>query len=168
MRLTLISIFTFSCYFSLAQSHAYLLLDRRWLKPAVETDTVTATNLSTGFFPIYTKDLDTLISLLSEFKNLKKDGLSRKFYYSEDFKTERIEFIIENIRRTYGDGYEINLISKGSFGQPTLKLADPRNNLPENEKTIRLFLSYLQATKDNLNKPIKSKKNNQRHNPLNN
>ena len=146
----------------------YLLLDRRWYKPAIEADTVTRENLSDGLFPIDKRDIDTLVTLVSRFKNLKKDGLNRKFYYSEDFKTERFEITVENIKRTYGDGYEINLISKGPFGQLTLKLSDPRNNLPANEKVIRLFIEYLEKTKENLSKPHGNKRKNSKNNPLNN
>ena len=150
------------------QSQTFLLLDRRWYKPAIESDTVTHIHLSDGLFPIYKSDLDSLIFLTSKFKNLKDDGLARKFYYSENFKTERFEFEIENIKQTYGDGYEINLISKGPFGTPTLKLSDPRNSLPANEKVVRLFISYLNRIKKDLSKPPKDKRKNSRNNPLNN
>lgn len=156
--------FTIMCS---VKAQTYLLLDRRWYKPAIEVDSVTRENLSNGLFPVYKEDLDTLITLLSKFKNLKTDGLTRKFYYSEDFKTERFEFAIENIKRTYGDGYEINLISKGTFGKPTLKLSDPRNNLPANEKVIKLFLAYLEKTKENISKPV-DKRRSAKNNPLNN
>ncbi len=162
---SLVMMFLFIYGYSSAQT--FLLLDRRWYKPALETDTVTRENLSDGLFPIYRSDLDSLITLASKFKNLKNDGLTRKFYYSEDFKAQHFEFVIENIKRTYGDGYEINLISKGDFGQPILKLSDPRNNLPANEKVIRMFIHYLEKTKENLSKP-NGKKRNAKNNPLNN
>lgn len=41
------------------KSQTYLLLDRRWYKPAIEIDTVTRENLSNGLFPIHKQDLDT-------------------------------------------------------------------------------------------------------------
>jgi hypothetical protein len=150
------------------RAQTYLLLDRKWHKPAIESDTVTRANLSDGLFPIYRQDIDTLLLLVSKFKNLKSDGLRRKFYYSPDFKTDRFEFEIENIKRTYGDGYEINLISIGSYGRPTLKLSDPRNNLPENERVIRAFISYLERTKKNMLKQSRDRKLNSKNNPFNN
>lgn len=164
-------IFIFLLLISMTSSvygQRFLLLDRKWHKPAIEADTVTRDDLSDGLFPIYRQDLDTLLILVSRFKNLKNDGLNRKFYYSADFKTDRFEFEIENIKRTYGDGYEINLVSKGYFGQPTLKLADPRNNLPANERLIRIFISYLEKTKVNLLNPPTDKKFNKRGNSFNN
>ena len=94
--------------------------------------------------------------------------MSRKFFYSEDFKTSHLLVTIENIKRTFGNGYEINLISDGPFGQNTLKLCDPRNNLPQNEKVVRLFLKYLIRTKHDLNKPVRDKKYNSKNNPLDN
>jgi hypothetical protein len=138
------------------QAQNFVLLDRRWTKPVILTDSVTRANLSDGWYPIYRSELDTLVLLVEKLRNLKDDGLSRKFYYSQDFKTEHLEFVIENIKRAYGDGYEINLISKGPFGQNTLKLSDPRLNLPENQKVIRSFLHYLLRTKKQLEKTAKS------------
>ena len=71
--------------------------------------------------------------LIDKFTNLKDDGLTRKFYNTDDFKTSHISFEIESIKRVYGDGYDINIISKGSFGQTILKIADSKYSLKENE-----------------------------------
>ncbi|MFN0081996.1 MAG: hypothetical protein ACKVOM_05710 [Ferruginibacter sp.] len=152
--------------FSEIKSQDFLLMDRRWYKPAVSTDTVTKNNLSEGFYPIYVGDLDSLIIFLDRLKNLRKDGLNRKFYYSEDFKTQHLEFKIENIKRAYGDGYEINLVSNGPWGSTTLKLSDPSLLLPDNQLVIRNFLRYTKQIKKDLNKPIKKKKSNSLNNPL--
>lgn len=150
------SILTFSIgllIFSIAaKSQTFVLLDRSWAKPVQIADTVTRDTLSSGWYPIYKTELDTLITLVEKLKNLRDDGLKRKFFYSEDFKTEHLEFVFENIKRAYGDGYEINLISKGSFGQNTLKLSDPRLNLLDNQATIRSFLKYLQKAKKEIAK----------------
>jgi hypothetical protein len=134
------------------KSQTFLLLDRRWNKDAVFTDSVTRQNLSDGWYPIFQDELDTLIVLTDKLKNLKDDGMKRKFYYSEDFKTKNLEFVIENIKRAYGDGYEINLISSGPFGKNTVKLSDPRELLDVNQKVIRAFLAYLKRTQKNLTK----------------
>jgi hypothetical protein len=152
MKIRLFFIIAFLDILSIAKSQTFVMLDRRWIKTAQLTDSVTRNNLSDGWFPVYNAELDSLIILVDKLKNLKKDGLNRKFYYSEDFKTEHLEFIIENIKRAYGDGYEINLITKGPFGQNTLKLSDPRLTLPDNQSMIRSFLKYLQKTKKDLSK----------------
>lgn len=128
----------------------FLLLDRKFHQISKVVDTVIRQDFSDGLFPIYLKDLDSLILLTENFYNLKKDGLSRKFYYPDDFKCENFSFVIENIKRTYGDGYDINLISASILGNPILKLSDSREKLPANQKNIRDFLSYLKSQKKNL------------------
>ena len=163
-KIAFISCLILSSHFCKAQT--YLLLDRRWYEPAVITDSVTRGQLSEGWFPIYKTELDSLLTLVGKLKNLKDDGLNRKFFYSEDFKTEHLVFQIENIKRTYGDGYEINLVNKGTFGTITLKLSDPKLLLTENQRTVRGFLTYLNRTKADLEKPIKRKKKNTKSNPL--
>jgi hypothetical protein len=37
---------------SIAKSQTYILLDRRWYKPAILVDSVTRTNLSDGWYPV--------------------------------------------------------------------------------------------------------------------
>ena len=149
-----------------SKAQTYLLLDRRWYNPAITTDTVTRSQLSDGWFPIYKSELDSLIILVDKLKNLRDDGLNRKFYYSEDFKAGHLVFQIENIKRAYGDGYEINLISNITLGSNTLNLSDPKLLLTENQKTVRAFLSYLKRTKADLDKPLKNKKKSSKNNPL--
>lgn len=160
---SLISVFMLYGYTTTAQTYA--LLDRRWYKPAIFTDSITRENLSEGLYPIYISDLDSLITLVDKFKNIKQDGFDRKFYYAEDFKTEHCIFKIENIKRAYGDGYEINLISTTPFGSNSLKISDPGTKLPQNQAIIRAFLSYLKLTKKNLENPKKNKRKNS-NNPL--
>ena len=166
MKIIIVIIFILVGINQTVKSQAFLLLDRRWYNPAENTDSVTRQNLSDGLFPIYKQELDTLISLINKFKDLKDDGLNRKFFYSEDFKTNHLKFEIENIKRAYGDGYEINLISTGSFGSITLKLSDPKLLLTENQKVVRGFLKYLYRIKKDLDKPTKRKKKNNDSNPL--
>jgi hypothetical protein len=135
-----------------SKTQTFLLLDRRWSKEAFLTDSVTRQDLSNGWYPIYKEELDTLIIFVDKLKNLKNDGLTRKFYYSDDFKGPNLKLVIENIKRAYGDGYEINLISSGPFGENTIKLANSKELLDVNQKTIRNFLAYLNRTKKNISK----------------
>ena len=130
-----------------ATAQTYALLDRRWHKEAILTDTITRQNLTDGWFPVYKNDIDSLIILVNKLKYLRKDGLERKFYYAGDFKTEHNTFQIDNIKRSYGDGYEINLTCTTVIGSNTLKLADPKLTLIKNQELIRAFLDYLELTK---------------------
>ena len=148
MRFILLIIY--SLIITTAKSQKFLLLDRKLQYISKVADTVTRQDLSDGLFPMYLKDLDSLILLTEKFYNLKEDGLTRKFYYSEDFKCLNFSYVIENIKRTYGDGYDINLISSNILGSPTLKLSDSREKLPVNQKNMRDFLSYLKMQKKKL------------------
>lgn len=130
----------------------FMLLDRKAHQKVTLTDSVSKKHLSDGYFPVYAAEYDSLIILIDRFKNLRQDGLSRKFYSSEDFKTEHITFKIESIRRAYGDGYDINVISNGPFGQAILKIADSRNSLNENQHSINGLLSYLKSRKKEIDK----------------
>lgn len=142
-----------------AAAQTYALLDRRWYKDAIFTDTITKADLTDGWFPIYTSELDSLYTLINKFKNIRSDGVNRKFYYANDFKTEFCTFQIENIKRAYGDGYEINVVSNTPIGANTLKIADPDKKLTGNQDYIRALISYLNVTRKNLSDPKKRKKN---------
>lgn len=152
MKKNILLTFIFLVIYININAQSYLLLDRRWDKEAILTDSVTRQNLSDGWYPIYKEELDTLIVLVSRLKNLRDDGLSRKFYYSEDFKAPHIKLVIENIKRAYGDGYEINLISSGPFGENTVKLSDSRELLDVNQRTVRAFLAYLKKIQKKITK----------------
>jgi hypothetical protein len=152
MKKILLFILSAQCIYISINAQKFLLLERRWSKDGILTDSVTRQNLSDGWFPVYRADLDTLIMLADRLKNLKKDGLKRKFYYSGDFRSLHLKFDIENIKRTYGDSYEINLTSYGTFGEATVKLSDPRELLGTNQKAIRTFLFYLKRNSKNLSK----------------
>lgn len=150
-----------------AAGQTYALLDRRWIKPVILTDTIQKADLNQGLFPIYKSDIDTLIELVSSFKNLNKSGLNREFFNADNFKTEHFEFLISNFKRAYGDSYDITFISYTPCSKTILKLSDPDQLNPTNQQTVRFFLSYLKQAKKDLNKPEKKKKNNTKNNPYN-
>ena len=158
MKKIVFLIFILLTFESTTYAQTFILLDRHWGKKAILTDSVTRENLSNGWYPIYKDELDSLITRVDKLRNLKDDGLHRKFYYSEDFKTDHLEFVIENIKRVYGDGYEINLISTNPQGKTIIKLSDPRLLLTDNQKVIRTFLGYLKKTKKDIGKSTKNKR----------
>jgi len=108
--------------------------------------------LNAGYFPVYKSEFDSMILMIDKFRNLRDDGLNRKFYNSTDFKTSHITFQIESIRRVYGDSYDINMVSSGPFGQTILKISDQKFSLNENEHSIRGLLSYLKSRKKEIDK----------------
>jgi hypothetical protein len=155
-----------SCISLCAISQTFALLDRRWEKPVIISDTITKEYLNQGLYPIYKEDLDTLIILVDKFKNLNKSGLNREFFNADNFKTEHFEFQVSSFKRAYGDSYDITLLSITPFSKTSLKLSDPTKLNPENQKVIRLFLQYLKQAKKDILKPAKKKKNNTKNNPL--
>ena len=94
MKKIILLICLFQCLDTNINAQSYLLLDRHWDKSAILTDSVTRQNLSDGWYPMYKDELDTLIILVNRLKNLRDDGLSRKFYYSEDFKAPHLKLVI--------------------------------------------------------------------------
>lgn len=150
-----------------ATGQTFALLDRRWIKPVILTDSIQKADLNQGLFPIYKADIDTLIELVSKFKNLNKSGLNREFFNADNFKTERFEFLISNFKRAYGDSYDITFVSITPGSKTILKLSDPSQLNPVNQQTVRFFLSYLKQAKKDLNKLDKKKKNNTKGNPYN-
>lgn len=141
-----------------ASAQTYILLDRNWTKSPIITDTITKEHLNKGWQPIYKNDLDTLINLVSNFKNLNKAGLNREFFNAENYKTDRYEFLISNFKRAYGDSYDISFISFTPGTKTIIKLSDPGQLNPVNQQTVRQFLAYLKYSKKQINKPTGKKK----------
>jgi hypothetical protein len=130
----------------------FILLDRKVHQKVTVTDTVTRQHLNAGYFPVYKSEFDSMILMIDKFRNLKDDGLERRFYNTADFKTSHITFQIESIRRVYWDSYDINMVSSGPFGQTVLKISDQKFSLNENERGIRGLLSYLKSRKKEIDK----------------
>lgn len=158
MRKIILIVITFIATNNFCDAQTYILLDRTWQKPAILTDTITKEHLNKGLYPIYKSDIDTLIILVGEFKNLNKSGLNRQFFNAENFKTDRFEFLISNFKRAYGDSYDVTMVSYTGSSKTILKLSDPTQLNPVNQQTVRQFLSYLKETKKLINKPAKKKK----------
>lgn len=151
MKKAILLLLCLTAFLTNASSQDYLLLDRNWKKPATIADSFTKDDINNGRYPIYKADLDSLIIITKEFRNLKNDGINRRYFNPELMKAGNFHYTIDNIRRTYGDGYEINLVSNVPDGSYTLKLSDSRLLLPKNQEWIRKFISYLELTKKSLN-----------------
>jgi hypothetical protein len=145
-------IFILIIFANSVNAQKYLLLDRHWDKPAILSDSITKAHLSIGLLPIYKNDLDTLILLVGRFKNLNKSGLNREYFNAEEFRTDRFEFTISNFKRAYGDSYDLAFISYAGGTKATLKLSDPTQLNPVNQKVVREFLDYLKSIKKKLGK----------------
>lgn len=58
-----------------ASGQTYILLHRAWDDVPIFTDTITKEHLNKGYQPIYKAELDSLIALISQFKNLNDAGI---------------------------------------------------------------------------------------------
>ena len=119
-----------------------MILDWVPHKKVFLTDSVEMEALSAGQFPIYKNEFDSLVLLIDKFDNIKEDGIKRKFYNQDEFKTAHLSFEIENIKRTYGDAYDISMISKGPWGKTVLKVSDSKFTLLTNQHNINGMRAY--------------------------
>ena len=120
----------------------YTLLERGQHREPVFSDTVTKENIKTGYWPIYTEDLDSLLKFVGTFRQLKNVGLQRTYFDNDDFKTANISFDIINIRHAYGDMYNIDIISNTENGSYKLRLA----NEADGNYTTQYFINDFTIT----------------------
>lgn len=60
MKLKFCSLFIFITFLQILSvtGQTYALLDRRWIKPVILTDTIQKADLNQGLFPIYKNDIE--------------------------------------------------------------------------------------------------------------
>ena len=121
----------------------YTLLERGWHSEPLFTDTVTKENVKTGYWPVYTSDLDSLLQFVGTFRKLNKHGLKRTYFNNEDFKTANIFFDIANIRHAYGDMYNIDITSTIENGNYKLRLANEADGIYITQQFINDFYDYI-------------------------
>jgi len=145
----------------------YTLLERGWHRDPVFTDTITKDNIKTGYWPVYTSDLDSLLKFVGIFRKLNKHSLKRTYFNNEDFKTVNISFDITNIRHAYGDLYNIDITSNTESGNYKLRLANETDGIYTTQSFINDFYDYIKKTikareklkkKNSINKDIYSGK----------
>jgi hypothetical protein len=110
-------------------------------------DTVTQKDFNKGWFPIYSSEMDTFISMIEKFENLFKLGLKRMTFNLKDLSTDHLEFIITNVKKAYADRYDITIISEIDAIKTSLKLCDADNPNKMNEEKIKAFIAHLKRNK---------------------
>ncbi len=121
----------------------YTLLERGWHREPLFTDTATKDQIKTGYWPVYTVDLDSLLKFVGTFRKLNKHSLKRTYFNNDDFKTNNISFDITNIRHAYGDLYNIDITSTIETGTYKLRLANEADGIYITQDFIRDFYSYI-------------------------
>lgn len=142
---TAFTVYTFFLINTFAQKN-YVLLDRAYHKQAIYTDTISKENIKIGYFPIYSNQLDSLLTIVGTFKKLGKQGLSRPYFNNDDYKTSSITLEISNSHHAYGDKYDIDVISHTEQGEYRLKLSDVSQSSYLTDIYIKSFYNYLSWT----------------------
>lgn len=122
----------------------YTILERGWERTPVFTDTVTKHFTSTGGFPVYTSDLDSLLKFVGVFRNLNKLSLKRAYFNSDDFRADHLFFYILNVKHAYGDLYDIEITSELPTGTYKMKLISEKGDIRGNKLYINLFYKYIE------------------------
>ena len=86
-------------------------------------------------------------------------GLNKTYINESDYATGHLSFKIQNIEGTYGDRYDITLISKIGSESYALRLNHPDWTLATNKQKIKNLIQYLkniqQLISSNKLKPYK-------------
>ncbi len=124
----------------------FVLLNRSYYKDAVFVDSITKEYTSTGYFPIQANQLDSFLTLVGQFRKLFKQGMDRKYFNNDEFKTSSIIFDISTSTHTYADRYDIDIISFTGQGTYKMKLSDLGDSESTTDKYIEAFYDYLKKT----------------------
>ncbi len=133
----------------------YTLLERGWHREPLFTDSITKENIKTGYWPVYTSDLDSLLKYVGTFRKLNRHSLNRTYFSNDDFKTANLSFDITNIRHAYGDMYNIDITSSTENGTYKLRLANEADGIYTTQEFINDFYSYIKKAIKSRDKPKK-------------
>lgn len=130
--------------FSSAQK--YTLIDKGWERSAQYVDTVTKAQLQDGWYPVYSSEVDSLITLISSLKTLFNKGMKRTYLDNNSYQTKNIQFDITNVQKAYGDRYNIIIISTTDAAKVKFRLSNPDYTNRINQQRIKIFLDYLEKS----------------------
>ncbi|RYY50459.1 MAG: hypothetical protein EOO06_03910 [Chitinophagaceae bacterium] len=145
MKFALVILFLSSAFTAAAQSK-FILIDRGYERPALFTDSIDVKLTKKGYFPIHYDQLDSLLTIVKEFDNLNKDGQKRRYFDEDEYKTVSLKVSVANVKRAYGDLYNIELTSMMPAGDYKLMISDASNTAYVNKIDINHFISYLKTT----------------------
>lgn len=121
----------------------FALIDKGWHRPIMYVDSVTDNQLQNGWYPVYKEDMDSLITLINNFKNLLHKGMKRTYINNDVYQTKNIKFDITNVQKAYGDRYDIVMISDIKTAVVKFRLSNSDYPNKYNEQRIKNFLGYL-------------------------
>ena len=126
-------------------SQSYILIDRQLSWSSYLTDSVNQ-KISITYFPIFKNDLDTLIKKVELLGDISKLGLNKVFLDETNYSIPNLTFKINSVPGSYGDKYDILLISNIGEHKFTFRLSNPEEDAITNKRTLQNFLNNLRVT----------------------
>ena len=136
----------------IAQKQA--LIDRSFKNPILFTDSVTISQVSSNYFPVAVKDLDSLVANLSYLKGTLT-SLQRAKFKSYKLKCGNTEINIKTVPHAYGDSYDILLLTSVNNINAEYLLADNKSLNKKAIKNIDSFINFIKKDKQLIIKEFK-------------
>ena len=124
----------------IAQKHA--LIDRNFKKPILFTDSVTIGQVSSNYFPIAVKDLDSLLANLTFLKN-SLSSIERAKFKSYKLKAGNTAIKVVTVPHAYGDSYDILLLTPINNINAEYLLSENTSLNKKAIKKINAFISFI-------------------------
>jgi len=135
-------LFLLFCKSSILKSQDIVLVNREFHWNSYLSDTVN-NKIAQEYFPIYKSEIDSLLFKVTPLLDLTKMGLNKTYINESDYATGHLSFKIRNIEGSYGDRYDITLISKIDKETYAIRLNHPDWTLATNRQKIRNLIQYL-------------------------
>jgi hypothetical protein len=143
MRQFLLSCLLFP-FFGLSQHYA--LIDKKLKLPILYTDSVTVEQISSGWFPIENKHIDTLVADLYYLKDML-DVRQRSKMKSFELRASNSVIHTDRVPFAYGDRYNARMSAQCGEVTASMLLTTPGESNKTNLKSIMRLLSYLKSNR---------------------
>lgn len=124
-------------------SQRIALIDNNLKLPVLYTDSLTLTQISRGYFPIYVAAYDTLYTAIKYLQGFLSEGVHRAKMNSFELKVGQSVIKVLTVKKAYGDGYDISISTNMDNIASIFKLADSRDTNKSNARKLGRLLAYL-------------------------
>jgi hypothetical protein len=130
---------SFICSLQSLSAQEIILLDRKWKQPVQQVDTLTFALLQNGYFPVYKRDMDTMISILEMI--VEKQVQQKKFKYLNPPLTLKGTEVVGGLSRRAKNQIFVKTTT-GSFST-SMPLLTGDEAPTQKEKKLSQLLDYL-------------------------
>ncbi|MEO8720507.1 MAG: hypothetical protein ABI297_01535 [Ginsengibacter sp.] len=134
-------IFIFLCFVIQSRGQKYILFDKTMSQPAFQSDKITASEKSKGFFPVLKKDIPKFIEALDEIA--KKLSSKEKVEKLKNYSIGCIEFTGHTFPLAVGERLDYVLISTCDNVKVSMHLVDAKLNNDNNAYYVNTWLKYI-------------------------